>query len=55
MLKKQNSLRILFAEDHPAIQGLIGSLIKGWGFHTDIASNGLEAVRYAEKTAMICA
>ena len=47
--KNHKSLRILFAEDHPMIQGLIGSFMESWGFHADIASNGLEAVRYAEK------
>ncbi len=44
-----NSIRILFAEDHPAIQDRVGSLIREWGFDADIVSNGLEAVRYAEK------
>lgn len=42
-------MKILIAEDNQLIQKLNGNLMKIWGYDFDIASNGVEAVKYAHK------
>jgi len=41
-------MRILIAEDDPAIQFLAERLMKRWGFDYDMVSNGQEAVKQAK-------
>lgn len=42
------SLKVLIADDHPDVQGLLREFMDTWGYHADIVSNGLEAVQYAQ-------
>lgn len=41
-------MRILIAEDDPAIQFLAKELMEHWGFDYDLVSNGQEAVEQAK-------
>ena len=42
-------MNILIAEDNPIIQVLNYELMSDWGFEVDMASNGIEAVEYAQR------
>jgi len=42
-------MNILIAEDNPSIQILNARLMNHWGFEFDMASNGIEAVDYAQR------
>ncbi len=41
-------MNILIAEDHSVIQVVLEIAMAEWGFGFDMASNGLEAVKYAK-------
>ncbi|MBB6482060.1 PAS domain-containing hybrid sensor histidine kinase/response regulator [Spirochaeta isovalerica] len=47
---KKDNVKILVVEDHPVNQQLFKTILKKIGFHSDTASNGLEAVQAVEKT-----
>lgn len=42
-------MNILIAEDQPIIQLFYRKLIAKWGFDCSIATNGMEAVKYAKR------
>jgi len=42
-------MRILIAEDDEILQNLLDIYMNDWGYHFDIASNGMEAVELAQK------
>lgn len=44
-------MNILIAEDNQIIQALNSELMDDWGFEFDMASNGIEAVEYAQRNS----
>lgn len=42
-------MNILIAEDNQIIQMLLSELMSNWGYDFDMASNGIEAVEFAQK------
>lgn len=46
---KAKEMKILIAEDNQMTQMLRRTIMRGWGYDFDMASDGLEAVEYAQK------
>jgi CheY-like chemotaxis protein len=49
LCKKEKEVNILIAEDNQIIQMLLTELMSNWGYDFDMASNGIEAVEFAQK------
>ncbi len=49
LCEKEKEVNILIAEDSPIIQMLHSKLMSSWGYNFDMASDGLEAVEFAQK------
>lgn len=49
LCKKEKEVNILIAEDNQIIQMLLTELMITWGYDFDMASNGIEAVEFAQK------
>ena len=43
-------MKLLIAEDQPALQRSIAFLVEGWGYQADIVSNGLKALERAKNS-----
>jgi len=49
ILIKEDNINVLIAEDNPLVQALHERTMKKWKYNFDMASNGIEAVGYAER------